>query len=1281
MKRIAFFQFFFMLAVVLPASADTFRFANQGSKAPGSGDGEWSNGANWLRVSPKPAEFGHVAGKGDYAILNYTGQKVTIGKGESVDIKTLRSGQDEGGCGFTINGGSLAAEEATLGFNQDAEHLLKKGGMLKVARDLVVGDKDGKDGALVSLRFDSGKADIGGTLYLGRNYSGQRSTSVLVSLGKGWLKAGALVFGTTVHPDAKVVLDVREGSLQLKGNVTEEVQRWQEAGRLTAFRGQGEFHVDYDRSKKGYTTVSATGPAPDHWNNLDVLQENREPPHATMMVYPTKEAALEYDRTTSPWFQSLNGEWKFNWAENPANRPADFFNTGFDSSAWDTIPVPSKWQLEGHGLPIYLNRGYIFKANPPEIPEEWNPVGSYLREFEVSDDWLARHSSSDGGGSGRETYIVFDGVDAAFYLWINGQYVGYSQGSCTPAEFNISQYLKAGKNTVAAEVYRLCDGTYLEDQDKWRLSGIHRDVYLWSTAKSHIRDFTIVTDLDENYEHAVFGVDVDLVGKGSVDVELIDPAGRQVFQKTVSAQSSRLSVPVSSPLKWNAETPHLYMAILTLKDASGNIVEVIPQRVGFRKVEIKDSAFLLNGVKVLFRGANRQDHVSVSGQDTGREAMIRDIRLLKENNFNAVRTSHYPNMPMWYDLCDEYGIMLWDEANIESHGMGYGKNSLAKQPEWTEAHVDRVQRMVIRDKNHASVVTWSLGNEAGDGVCIKACYDWARKADPTRPVHYERSAKNVNTDIISHMYHPPYLIKEKSGSKADKPFIVCEYMHALGNSSGGADEYWDVFYADNVAQGGFVWDWVDQGIRTPVPGEFKERIGTGPVKDHFYAYGGWWEDAAGVRHSNNSGMDGLIFSDYSVSPGGLAHKWLQRYVHVSPVDLKSGIVKIHNRHDFISLDQAVSGSWKVEANGKEVVRGELPELTISARSEKEIMLNLPAIKVEPEAEYFLTLEFFAKEGYHPLVKTGHQLAWDQFRLPVEKAEVPEKTAGTVQVKDADGVIYVKGGNALVQFDKASGMLISYAVNGQEWISSGGALRLARAATDNELGQTPKPSTEWIGAGASAELESVDIKKTDNAVTIMVKKSVPVVMADVTAAYTVLGSGEMTVEAAFDLSDTPKELVPAKYLSMEWLLDGSLQHVEWFGHRGETYSDRAFEPVGLYSGSVDAQWIDYGRPQENGNKTGVRWMTLTDEHGQGLKITAEGGMLELGVRNYSFETMRASKYSFEMERSPNVILNMIATQEGMGGITSWGAKPRKQFRLENRKYTYAYRIGPAGVEAE
>ena len=586
--------------------------------------------------------------------------------------------------------------------------------------------------------------------------------------------------------------------------------------------------------------ISLGANAANDWENQNVIGINKQPPHSTLTPYESLRKAENLDRTASKWYRSLNGDWKFHWSPDPDSRPADFYKTDYDVSDWDEIPVPSNWQMQGYGTALYTNATYPFRKDPPNVmgtpPTHFtnfdarNPVGSYRRTFNIPSDW-----------EDRQIFIHFDGVDSAFYLWVNGQKVGYSQDSRTPAEFDITEYVQKGKNTVAAEVYRYCDGSYLEDQDFWRLSGIYRNVYLQTTPKQHIRDFFVHTDLDERYQDAVLRIEAEVMNYAdndtdapTVEANLIDKANDGWFSDgeiaEATAQATVKTIPagehlmytieteIKNPKKWTAETPNLYTLVLELKDSQGKLLEAVSCNVGFRTSEIKGGQLLINGKPVLIKGVNRHEHDPDTGHTISRESMIRDIQIMKQYNINAVRTCHYPDIPEWYELCDEYGLYIVDEANIESHGMGYGRESLAKQPEWGKAHMARMQAMVERDKNHPCVIIWSLGNEAGDGINFENNSAWAKQRDPSRPIHYEQAGERPHTDIVCPMYAGIDRLVRYARREQTRPLILCEYEHAMGNSLGNMMDYWDAIREYKHLQGGFIWDWVDQGLRkTPDP--------------------------------------------------------------------------------------------------------------------------------------------------------------------------------------------------------------------------------------------------------------------------------------------------------------------------------------------------------------------------------------------------------------------------------------------------------------------------------
>src|SRR5436190_5759913 len=684
------------------------------------------------------------------------------------------------------------------------------------------------------------------------------------------------------------------------------------------------------------------------WDNPAIVHVGTEKPHATMMSYPSVELARTADRATSPWFQLLNGTWKFHGSLRPSERPIDFYRSDYSDAAWGNMPVPASWQLHGFDIPIYTNIIYPFPqdaSKAPAPPYEFNPVGSYRMHFTVPPTW-----------KGRPIYLHFDGVDSSFYAWLNGVKLGYNEDSRTPAEFDITPHTKAGNNLLAVEVYRFGDGAFLEDQDMWRMSGIFRDVYLWTTPAQHIRDFEVKTNLDAAYRDADLSIRAQLSNTAAneanvtVTAALLDANGTSVGKPaTATAEPGGkteaavdLSLAVANPRKWSAEAPNLYKLLLTVKDGSGAVLEVIPSNVGFRKVEIRNGRFLVNGQPVLIKGVNRHEHSEETAKYVPVESMIQDIRIMKQFNVNAVRTSHYPNSPAWYELCDRYGLYVLDEGNIEGHHYGgRGANRLMNDPQWKPAMLDRVERMVERDKNHPSVVIWSLGNETGDGPNAAAVYKWTKQRDSSRPFHYEgtTSTGGSSADINSFMYPTPAQVKAEAAKRPDMPLILCEYSHAMGNSSGGLKEYWDIFYSGTNAQGAFVWDWVDQGIRLPVPGEYRANT----AKPTFLAYGGWWEDKTGVRNDNDFNNNGLVAADRTPHPSLWALKYVYRNLHVAPVDLKGGRVRVKNWFDFMNAKDIAQGTWEVRAGGKTIASGAFPELDIAAGEAEEYALQLPNI--------------------------------------------------------------------------------------------------------------------------------------------------------------------------------------------------------------------------------------------------------------------------------------------------------------------------------------------------
>lgn len=1020
------------------------------------------------------------------------------------------------------------------------------------------------------------------------------------------------------------------------------------------------------------------------WDNPKIVSIGLEKPHATMMIYPDSRSARTGSRDQSPWFQSLNGEWKFQGTLRPADRPIHFYRTDFDDSAWRTIPVPSSWQMHGFDIPIYSNIIYPWPQDPkgaPNVPRDYHPVGSYRRSFSVPPEW-----------KGRRVLLHFAGVDSCFYLWVNGTRIGYNEDSRTPAEFDITRHLQAGKNLLAVEVYRFGDGAFLEDQDMWRMSGIYRDVFLWSTADSHVRDFETLTDLDPEYRNGTLSIKAETIGPSqcTLAAELLDADGTGVARaETACRQTALLTLPVPSVKQWSAESPYLYKLLLTLKDAGGRVLEVVPQDIGFRKVEIKNARVHLNGRPILFKGVNRHEHSEINAKVVDRASMIRDIETMKQFNVNAVRTSHYPNQPEWYELCDRYGLYVMDEANIEVHHYGnHLQNRLTNDPDWSEAYLDRVRRMVERDKNHPSILFWSMGNESGDGLNSRLTYQWTKQRDASRPFHSEGSTSQggSNADINSFMYPTPQEVKDLAAKRPEMPLILCEYSHAMGNSSGGLKEYWDIFYSGGNAQGAFVWDWVNQGIRLPLPGEYAMNT----ADTSFLAYGGWWEDKTGVRNDNNFNNNGLVSADRKPHPGLYAIKYVYRYLHTFPVDLAAGKIRIRNWYDFSNAKDIAEGRWSIKADGREIASGKIPELDLAPGTEKEFVLALYKIERLPGVEYWLDVTYVLRQDTS-WAKKGHELAWDQFLLaaPDRSPMADFSRVARLDIREEGEFTLLAGPDFSLHIDRKNGSIASYEYKGIPLLERGPRFDFWRARTDNDTGawKSMKQTAEknpaqnlqlWRNAGSLAEVKAVQVDRIDDRSARVVVRTEPWQMGGAVAVqtFTVWGSGDILVENRYQPGPEQRSMMPR--LGNELVLVPGLEHMAWYG-RGpvETYVDRQFERIGFYRSTVKEQWVEYMRPQENGNKTDVRWVALTNDRGMGLLVVGSP-TLSVSARHFTKDDMERAAYTFQMQPHPQIFLNLDWKQMGVGGIDSWSsnALPMVPYTIpSDREYTYKYRLSP------
>ncbi len=1016
------------------------------------------------------------------------------------------------------------------------------------------------------------------------------------------------------------------------------------------------------------------GTLPTDWENPLVVSRGTEPPHATLVPYPTREMALAGDRFASDFLRLLDGNWKFHWTSSPAGRPRDFFKPEFDVSSWAEIAVPGNWQLQGYDVPFYMNSDYPFPAKPPYIPHDRNPVGSYRTEFTVPDSWRD-----------RQVFLHFDGVDSAFYLWINGIPAGYSQDSRTPAEFNITPHLRPGPNVLAVEVYRFSDGSYLECQDFWRLSGIFRNLYLYSPPALHIRDFELKGDLDGDCRDAVFRVKAWVRNFGAeaarghtVEVGLLDPMGRPVGGDVLAESRSPYIAPgaeslfllkasLSNPAKWSAEQPNLYSVVLTLKDEQGTVVEIESAKFGFRKVEVKDGQLLLNGQPILVKGVNRHEHDPVTGHYVTRQSMLEDIQLMKRHNINAVRTCHYPDDPQWYELCDLYGIYLIDEANIESHGMGYKPDvTLANRPEWRKAHLDRVIRMVERDKNHPSVIIWSLGNEAGDGTNFEAASEWIHGRDPSRPVHYERAELRPHTDIYCPMYPSVDQIIAYAEKKPDRPLIMCEYEHAMGNSCGNFQDYWNAIERFPSLQGGFVWDWVDQGIwKTTADGR------------KYFGYGG---DFGDMPTDRNFCCNGLVLPDRTVTPKTIEAKKVYQNVGFRPVDLAAGKVEITNRFFFTGLSD-YDAFWSLLEDGTEIGSGMLDRLDVKPRHSQVVVIPFRRPEPLPGAEYWLRFSVRLKRDI-PWAAKGHEIAAEQFALPLGQPSDSEGTEGMppLRLEEGGASVVVSGREFEVRINKTSGLLTSYRHRGEELLVQGPEPNFWRAPTDNDFGNgMEKRCAAWRQASGNRALKSFAVERAGPAAVRMIAGfGLPDVQSEYRTSYTIFGSGDVIVENRIVIGKQNLPELPR--FGMRLRVPARFGQVEWYG-RGphENYWDRrASAFVGLYRSTVREQFVPYVSPQENGYKTDVRWMAVRDEKGRGLAFFGLD-LLSFSALPYSIEDLsqesRGTMHLTDLVERDFVELNVDDRQTGVGGEDSWGARPYPQYTLAPDDYSYRFRFRP------
>jgi beta-galactosidase len=1038
-----------------------------------------------------------------------------------------------------------------------------------------------------------------------------------------------------------------------------------------------------------YEGIAFTEKEPRDWENPEMFNQNREAPHATIISYADELSALEGNKLSSSNYISLDGIWKFHYVDSPDKRPYWFFKDDYDIRDWDDIEVPSNWQMKGYDVPIYVNITYPFKMNPPYIPHSWNPVGSYKRTFRVPSEW-----------KDKEVFLHFGAVNSAFYVWVNEQLAGYSQDSKTPAEFNITRYLKKGNNTVSVEVYRWCDGSYLEDQDFFRLSGIQRSVFLQARPKTFINDFFAIGDLENNYADGLLKLDVSIKtvdgdAKNFIMEAALFDDDQKIYaeKKDVKLTDNKASVNFTKQFpgirKWTSETPDLYSLVLNLKDNFGNNLESVSARIGFRKVEIFNSQLHINGVAILLKGTNMHEHNDITGHVIDEATVMKDIRVMKSNNINAVRTSHYPQQELWYEMCDKYGLYLIDEADIESHGIGYDKDvTLADKKEWAAAHLDRMQRMVERDKNHPSVIIWSLGNEAGDGHNFLDNYKWTKARDLTRPVQYERAEKSTNaperhTDIYCPMYARIWQIEEYAkDAKKDRPLIMCEYAHAMGNSTGNLQDYWDVIEKYPKLQGGFVWDWVDQGI-----------LKTDENGEKYWAYGGDFGEE-GIPSDGNFCINGLTWPDRTGKPGLTEVKKVYQYVGFEPVNLAAGLIKIKNKYFFTDLSEFVF-DWDIVSDGVALKSGKLS--FTGFKSGRDTVVNIPVSGIEaaPGAEYFLNFRVSRSDEWD-YVPEDHVYATAQFKLPVEGKPVTAKLdqLAVLQTNTEGKKLMVSGSDIKIVFDLEKGTMESFTYKGTSMINKGPEPDFWRPPTDNDYGyDMDQKLGVWKKAGEKAKVKKANISQPEmGKAVITFEYDIPGEKAEKIAGYvttyTVLSSADVIIKNQFSkVSDKVPEI---PRMGMQMQIPEEFMNLKWFG-RGphENYVDRKTSAdVGLYESTVDDQYVPYIRPQENGYKTDTRWLTLTDENGTGLLVCGNPLICFAALMNihddfespgklsqYRKDAKTANTHTINVKPRELVNLNVDLGQMGVGGDDSWGAEIHPQYRLLEKKYEYSFRLRP------
>ena len=1021
---------------------------------------------------------------------------------------------------------------------------------------------------------------------------------------------------------------------------------------------------------------------PSVMENHQINGINKEAPRTHAFPFMHESLAINNKPEQAGNYLSLNGLWQFNCAHNPESRPKGFQAEDFDTSDWDSIQVPGNWEAQGYDHAIYLDERFPFQTEWPAVPRDYNPVGSYRRTFEM-----------DKNREGREIFLQLAGARTATFIWINGERVGYTQNAKNPAEFNITSYVREGENSIALEIFRWSNASYLEKQDMLDMSGLERDVFIYSTASTRIFDFDCRATLDETFTQGGIELAVDLKRYADANglqlkAQLLDdknsfvPLFSQV--QTCHFETNELTLNFSSevnqPRLWSAEAPNLYTLMLTLCDENNQVLESTSHKIGFRRIEIINGQLTVNGKAIKIKGVNRHELHPTLGHVSTEETMLTDIRLMKEHNINAVRTSHFPCHSRWYQLCDEYGLYIVDEANIESHPLALSpETQIGDTESWIPAHLDRMQAMVERDKNHACVIIWSMGNEAGKGCVFETMYNWVKERDGSRPVQYEPAGEAPYTDIVCPMYPTLERLEEFAQQNDARPMIMIEYAHAMGNSVGILGDYWKIIDKSHCLQGGFIWEWMDHALEL--------------TNDKGQKYWGYGKDFHPDLPTDGNFMnDGLVAADRTPHPHMAEVKKVYQPVRFHAIDAAAGHFEIENHYDFIDLDM-LEIQYQISADGIDVTKGSLGVINVDPDSRRELKVDLSAHKLQQDREYLITLRAVTRNEV-PMLGSGYETSWDQFSLTARPAyEQPAiDEAHVIELNESEALIQLKGHDFDVSFDAVNGQMSEYLLDGKNMVRTGLEPNFWRGLTDNDLGAKAfEWATIWQDAGAKRQLTDIEVEQiSTQEIKVVTRFELPTIACLYTLTYTVFADGELRVAAEFTPGE--KALPVMMRFGLQMTLPSDYQFIQWFG-RGpvETYEDRKGAKAAVYGGTVWEQFHAYPRPQESGNKVDVRWARLTDKDGLGFEVIAEDTLLNTSAWPFAAEeldfvaagggmgasglTPMTSKHGIDVQPGNLVTWNIDLCQMGTGGQNSWGSMPPKQYQPEVKPYRYTFRLRP------